>query len=240
MFLASRLQDGNPAFTKSSPGGANLSRKRLDTQYWLELVDGKHRYGANRTYGTAHYVLCYHNRWRKDNTSENFFRWLDRGGGKDLSLRECPRAQLEKERIIYLSVSQRLNYLVQIDNEGRLRWARNGKVIDTTPGRWKDVGGGGGIVPFDHPGRGSLAPRNSFGQLSSPSSSTLTISGEATAMHYAGLSQTSNPIKRAFRKYFTFHGLLEGLLRKTVMRNTWIYVSDKQCLYLAISLSREL
>ncbi|KAI0931863.1 hypothetical protein AcW2_000644 [Taiwanofungus camphoratus] len=57
MFLASRLQDGNPAFTKSSPGGANLSRKRLDTQYWLELVDGKHRYGANRTYGTAHYVL---------------------------------------------------------------------------------------------------------------------------------------------------------------------------------------
>lgn len=40
MFLASRLQDGNPAFTKSSPGGANLSRKRLDTQYWLELVDG--------------------------------------------------------------------------------------------------------------------------------------------------------------------------------------------------------
>ncbi|KAI0830587.1 hypothetical protein BC628DRAFT_1354718 [Trametes gibbosa] len=34
-------------------------------------------------------------------------RRLDRGGGKDLSLKECPREQLEKERITYLSPEQR-------------------------------------------------------------------------------------------------------------------------------------
>jgi len=35
-------------------------------------------------------------------------RWLDRGPGKELSLPECSREQLEKERITYLSAEQRL------------------------------------------------------------------------------------------------------------------------------------
>ena len=55
----------------------------------------------------------YHRRWLREDTVDNFFKWydvrsssvaevdcllrLDRGGGKDLSLPECPREQLEKE-----------------------------------------------------------------------------------------------------------------------------------------------
>ena len=57
----------------------------------------------------------YHRRWEQDDTTENFFRWyvfsgdkesvgsneneyrLDSGGGKTLSLKECPREQLERE-----------------------------------------------------------------------------------------------------------------------------------------------
>jgi len=47
---------------------------------------------------------------------------LDRGEGKDFSHEELPRERLEKERITYLSAEQRLNYLVNIDKDGRLRW----------------------------------------------------------------------------------------------------------------------
>ncbi|PFH50792.1 hypothetical protein AMATHDRAFT_144203, partial [Amanita thiersii Skay4041] len=51
----------------------------------------------------------YHKVWEQDETKENFFTWLDHGGGRALSLNECPRNQLEKEvgtfsKIIYLDV----------------------------------------------------------------------------------------------------------------------------------------
>lgn len=101
---------------------------------------------------------------------------LDRGGGKDLDLEECPRTELENERITYvppvlrlilsiashvpinvwlspmhsyLSAEQRMNYLVKIDERGLLRWARNNTLIDTRANRWKDSEGGQGVVPLD-------------------------------------------------------------------------------------------
>ncbi|KAJ7237921.1 hypothetical protein B0H12DRAFT_986286, partial [Mycena haematopus] len=52
----------------------------------------------------------YHRRWQQEDTTENFFRWLDKGGGKSLSLDECPREQLDKEASRSLSQrTQRLN-----------------------------------------------------------------------------------------------------------------------------------
>ena len=36
------------------------------------------------------------------------YSWLDHGEGKETSLPECSREQLEKERITYLSAEQRL------------------------------------------------------------------------------------------------------------------------------------
>ena len=74
------------------------------------------------------------------------------------------------QRIQYLSAEQRLNYLVKIDPDGRLRWARNEQLVDTTPKvwvvvlrsptlttllvlptpqKWKDAGDGKGIIYAD-------------------------------------------------------------------------------------------
>ncbi|KAJ7125666.1 hypothetical protein C8R43DRAFT_715047 [Mycena crocata] len=39
----------------------------------------------------------YHRRWQQADTTENFFKWLDKGEGKSLSLEECSREQLERE-----------------------------------------------------------------------------------------------------------------------------------------------
>ncbi|OCH94775.1 hypothetical protein OBBRIDRAFT_721984, partial [Obba rivulosa] len=167
IFYAGRLQDGNAMLSRTATVNSDAGRKRLDTQHWLELVDPKHRYGANR-----------------------------------------------------------LNYLVEIDNEGKLRWARNGNLVDTTAGHWKDVGGGGGIVAADSknekPDRTLAAPRQSF----SGSSHSDAVE-EEEAMHYVVTGEPKNPIKRFLWKHFTLHGILDKLLRKTIRKNTWIYVSDK-------------
>ncbi|EJF66946.1 hypothetical protein DICSQDRAFT_123455 [Dichomitus squalens LYAD-421 SS1] len=175
-FLASRLQDGNAMLPQPRGQGAHVeaTRKHLETQHWLELTDGKHRYGSN---------------------------WL--------------------------------NYLVTIDNNGKFRWARNGQLVDTTAGQWKDAGDGKGIVPFSYRTEGeSTRPRHSFNV---PASSTRSDSGASLSgdevnamMHYVGLQkQSKNPVKRLLLRNFTLRGLVDKLLRKTIKRNTWIYVSDK-------------
>jgi len=41
--------------------------KMLETQHWLELIDGKHRYGSN--------LKFYHQKWQEEDTKLNFFRW---------------------------------------------------------------------------------------------------------------------------------------------------------------------
>ncbi|KAI0361321.1 hypothetical protein OH77DRAFT_1390395, partial [Trametes cingulata] len=174
VFLAGRLQDGDDMLSKGKNTYPDAARKHLETQHWLELIDGKHRYGSN-----------------------------------------C------------------LNYLVTIDNDGKLRWARNGQLVDTTAGRWKDAGGGRGIVPYDEPG-GDSEPRDSFSapspssssNSSSSSSSSISRDADAEMMHYVGLQrQPKNPVKRVLWKNFTLRGLFDKMLRKTIKRNTWIYVS---------------
>jgi len=216
-FLVGRLEDGNEMLTRGGDMHSDAARKHLETQHWLELIDGKHRYGSNLKY--------YHQRWVQDDTEDNFFHWLDYGGGKDLSLKECPREELENERITYLSPQQRLNYLAQIDSDGKLRWARNGQLVDTTAGRWKDAGGGKGIVPLTHPEPTALQRRHSFDSTALSSSASGDEANQA--MHYyTGGNISKNPIKRVLWN-FTLRGIMDRLLRKTIRRNTWIYVSDK-------------
>jgi hypothetical protein len=98
--------------------------RAMSLQYFLEMVDLKHRYGSN--------LRAYHQEWQKSTSDENFFFWLDHGEGKELDLKICPRERLEVERVRYLSKAERLNYLVEIDSEGRLCWEKNGERIDTT------------------------------------------------------------------------------------------------------------
>lgn len=59
-----------------------------EAQYWLEMVDLKHRYGTN--------LKSYHEAWNTSSTKENFFYWLDKGEGKDLSL-DVVRANSSKK-----------------------------------------------------------------------------------------------------------------------------------------------
>ncbi|OBZ79439.1 hypothetical protein A0H81_00828 [Grifola frondosa] len=47
IFLAARLQDGDDMHSKSDDQNIDAVRKHLETQHWLELIDGKHRYGSN-------------------------------------------------------------------------------------------------------------------------------------------------------------------------------------------------
>ncbi|SPO23198.1 uncharacterized protein UTRI_01876 [Ustilago trichophora] len=135
--------------------------KRMEDQNWLEMLDPKHRYGSNLKY--------YHRYWNlKADTRQNFLQWLDEGEGKDLSLEECPRSKLEKERIGYLTADQRRNYMTYIDNEviaspqghlhelraqlkshpgrGRLRWCRTGELVNTSKYDHGDLGKGRGVA----------------------------------------------------------------------------------------------
>ena len=76
-----------------------------------------------------------------------------------------------------------LNYLVKIDDKGKLRWARNNELVDTSSGQWKDAGGGQGIVPEDVAKQAENAsPRGSFESVPSADSSEQ----RNIATHYVG------------------------------------------------------
>lgn len=112
--------------------------RTMGLEYFLEMVDQKHRYGSS--------LRKYHKVWQESTTKENFFYWLDYGEGKDVDLPDRPRTRLDEERVRYLSREERQKYLVTIDEEGLLCWAKNGERITTSPD-WKDSMEG--IVPAD-------------------------------------------------------------------------------------------
>lgn len=223
-------------WTRGAP--AQELSKVMEAQYWLEMVDRKHRYGSN--------LKHYHAAWENDqNTKDNFFKWLDEGDGKEVSLPECPREQLEKEQVTYLSSEQRANYIVDV-KEGRLVFRRNGKYVDTTKNRWRDLGNGKGIVELGEEERAELKRqreeraarrgrklRDNDDSSSSSSSSSSEDDGldseeeesaKQRARHYGG--NESKPKKGL--KSFTPSGFWEKLLRKTVADNTWIYVYNSR------------
>jgi hypothetical protein len=112
--------------------------KMMDLQYFLELVDQKHRYGSS--------LRKYHNYWKTQDTKQSFFYWLDEGDGKEVELPECSRERLDREQVRYLSREERLNYLVNVDNDGLLVWAKNGEKVWTKDELYKDSIHG--IVPI--------------------------------------------------------------------------------------------
>lgn len=129
----------------------------------------------------------------------------------------------------YLSAEQRKNYLVKIDDRGRIRWARNGELVDTHPNQWKDSEGGQGIVPLDGTEDRAVEHRlrRQVSTLSggpSTSSSSSSINAMDQAQHYSG-NPSHGKIRRAFASRFTSKGITERLLKKTVKKNTWIYAA---------------
>lgn len=128
------------------------------------------------------------------------------------------------------------NYKVKIDEKGLLRWERNNELVDTTAGRWQDSGNGSGVVPFDaSKGDAPVVRRTSFeiNPVISSSSSAVSAGSEDSrnATHYVETTRKRNPMNRWIRTHLTVKGWTELLLRKTVRRNTWIYVADSRCPY---------
>lgn len=106
------------------------SAKMMDLQYFLEMVDQKHRYGSH--------LRKYHAHWKTQDTDQSFFYWLDHGDGLHMDMPECTRKKLDAEQVRYLSREERLNYMVKIDEEGLLRWAKNGELVWTKDELYKD------------------------------------------------------------------------------------------------------
>lgn len=194
--------------------------KTMETQHWLEMTDSKHRYGSNLKY--------YHAYWNENCENDNFFHWLDHGEGANLSLPECSREQLDKEQITYLSLEQRLNYLAVI-KDGLVVWAHSGEPIDTTT-KFKDSGNGTGIVPNDDEHNQNEQEDYQKDQDSSSDSSSDSASDDDES------SADSAEIKAQGKHYVEPHkgplyyakpaAVTDRLLRKTVSKNTWIYVAD--------------
>lgn len=109
--------------------GQGEHSKTMGLDYWLEMVDRKHRYGTN--------LAKYHTVWQDADTQENFFYWLDEGDGKDQDLEECPRDKLDSQQLEYLSREERYKYQINVGNDGLLHWAKSGEKV-TTHGPNKD------------------------------------------------------------------------------------------------------
>ncbi|SCV72744.1 BQ2448_4281 [Microbotryum intermedium] len=234
--------------------------QQMQAQYWLEMVDAKHRYGTNLKVSLSQALILqrkrdltskeanmqwYHKAWNKSDSPMNFFQWLDEGPGKDLDLEQCPRPRLEKERITYLTAETRKNYLVRVTDEGKLVWARNGEPVDTSKFH-KDVGAETGIVKIskeEYEEKEKEAKekrkkiRDNGGKEVDSSSSSSSSSDEAEeifegAQPYddkggtAGSGKGIKQFKARVSYYTSPRAVADQMLRKTVSKNTWLYVAD--------------
>jgi hypothetical protein len=213
--------------------------KMMDLPYFLEMVDIKHRYGSN--------LRAYHAEWKKSNTHENFFYWLDHGEGRNIEVPNVSRARLEREQVRYLSREERLQYLVTVDSEGRLCWHKNGQRIDTTQEYRDSVEG---IVPIDSTAKTyredeikALQEKKLDGTVDSSDSSIAndssgTSSSSEASLRYPDppdLQKASGPKKI---KHVSASVIFNRLLRKSTKKNTWIFVADTNMnLYVGIKQS---
>uniref|UniRef100_A0A0B7JQ07 IQ calmodulin-binding motif protein n=1 Tax=Bionectria ochroleuca TaxID=29856 RepID=A0A0B7JQ07_BIOOC len=198
------------------------------------MVDVKHRYGSN--------LRTYHSEWLRSETTENFFYWLDIGEGKNIELDSCPRDRLEREKVRYLSREERQYYLVKVDDEGRLRWAKNGVRIDTTE-KFKDSIHG--IVPADDPTPAfnpEVVPRlsSSMSSIRSRSSSLSSLESRREADRAAKYNDPDFDQQPPMKKitHFSASTIWNKMLRKSVRDGTWIFVADTSFrLYVGIKAS---
>lgn len=223
-------------FAESVPEPREVPESMLmDSRYFLELVDSKHRYGSN--------LKVYHEEWLRTNVQENFFYWLDHGAGRHLDLPGCSRAKLDREHIRYLSREERLAYLVDIDDEGRLRWNKDGSLITTSAEHYKDSMVGIVRKDSDEPSfndeevaRQRSHDRRAFSNLlraRSPDARSISdgssdSSSEDSSLRPISSHERTVPTeKKQRRKHLVSPAtILNHLLRASVRADTWIYVRD--------------
>ncbi|RGP55780.1 hypothetical protein FSPOR_11986 [Fusarium sporotrichioides] len=177
--------------------------RMMGIRYFLEMVDQKHRYGSN---------LCrYHEVWKRTDTHENFFYWLDYGEGRNVEIDGCPRDRLERER------------------ENRSDICLNGQRIDTTE-QFKDSLHG--VVPLDDPTPAFNAAARSMDSQSqdyansSSSESSMESEREADrAAKYATPGYDNSPGMHKVSQ-ISASTIFNKMMRKSVRKNTWIFVAD--------------
>lgn len=101
----------------------------LKKKHWLEAVDAKHRYGSN--------LSRYYEVWKDSDTQENFFFWLDRGGGSKVELSDCSRSVLDSQTIKYCDKRERERYEVVI-KDGIMSYKRTGERVHTMDSRRRE------------------------------------------------------------------------------------------------------
>ncbi|KAI9662496.1 MAG: hypothetical protein M1821_008663 [Bathelium mastoideum] len=207
--------------------------KMMDLQYFLEMVDQKHRYGSN--------LRAYHAEWKKADTNDNFFYWLDEGEGRNVELPTVSRERLDREQVRYLSREERQQYLVTVDKEGLLCWAKNGERISTTIAFKDSVHG---IVDKDD-STPTYREANGTAYLdhhdSSDEEDTDSDDGSSIASH-EGDHYVNRDLKEAkgLKKvqHVSASTIMNHLLRKSVKPNSWIFVADTSFrLYIGIKQS---
>jgi hypothetical protein len=221
--------------SRSLDGQEDAASMLMDLRYFLEMVDSKHRYGAN--------LQVYHEYWKRQDTTQNFFYWLDHGDGRHLDLSLCSREKLDREQIRYLSREERKNYLVEVDDEGRLRWAKNGELITTSVDDFKDSTRG--IIPVGtpDPDLADQTPPEADAALTHDDLKNLSLSGfcssssdgdeesnsssnsSSTKIDHKPPTNDKKP-KHSRRIHVSPATLLNHLLRSSVKPGTWIYVTD--------------
>lgn len=171
--------------------------------------------------------------WKKADTNENFFYWLDHGDGRNIEISSCPRDVLERDQVRYLSRQERLKYLVKVDEDGRLRWAKDNERVATSY-EYKDSMDG--IVRADdethavfrEPVHGKRHPqqdprsktavdherRKINGPSTSSSSSSGSLDSATEGQHYVNRElEDTRGIKKV--QYVSAGALLNHLLQKT-------------------------
>ncbi|KAL1882220.1 hypothetical protein Daus18300_000706 [Diaporthe australafricana] len=141
---------------------------------------------------------------------------------------------LEREQVRYLSREERQYYLVEVDSEGRLCWAKNGERINTTED-WRDSIQG--IVPIEdmktpafqpkstYPSQPRLFPSGPGSRSSSISTASESEREAARAAKYASPGVTdAKGVKKV--THISASTIFNTLLRKSVRKNTWIFVAD--------------
>ena len=219
--------------------------KMMGLEYFLEMVDEKHRYGSH--------LRAYHAEWKRADTNENFFYWLDYGDGREYDLDICSRETLDRDQVRYLSREERLQYLVKVDDEGRLYWAKNGERVNTSleyrdslegivkqdspvPAFREEAQGGKSHAQQD-PNPARLAPNASSYSPPLSSASSAASGSEAEGAHYVNQELTqAKGIKKVH--YISAGALLNHILQSTTKKNTWIFVADTSMrLYIGIKQS---
>ncbi|RSL60934.1 hypothetical protein CEP53_005272 [Fusarium sp. AF-6] len=194
--------------------------RMMGLRYFLEMVDLKHRYGSS---------LCmYHEEWKRSNTKENFFYWLDYGEGREVELEGCPRDRLEREQVRYLSKEERQYYLVEVDEQGKLCWAKNGRRIDTSE-QYKDSIHG--VVPSDDPTppfNPAAQPEDEYSLEDDSSSSCSSLESQREADRAAKYATPGFDESQGLQKvtHISASTIFNKLLRKSVKKNTWIFAAD--------------